>query len=395
MNEGTKPTVRSCVWMYTQQLDHLPFSSIDALVRRIKSISNLDKLAWIVHDKDVNEDGETVTKHIHLAFTLSKRTTVDHLAKFLDDRPEQLNAFTKRGQSVAQSTKNIMGYLVHHTKQARQQNKYQYSLDDVHANFDYHSYVEQTERVKSSKDILDEYANEEITRDQAESLLRLQGGMALARNIKNLDSLDKYILEQRRKRWVSKMKKHGESIKVIWLYGQSGAGKTSFAKNYAQRHDLSYFIATSQNDPFQNYRGQQVLIIDEIRPSTFTYPDLLQICDPYLYGKNLTSRYRNPYFRSDIVFLTSIYSPLAFYNAMHLDTKIDTFEQLNRRLGMVLFFNKSTINQVVFDYKVGTHYWYPTIIDSYNNTYSKAGLNNAFTLNNLNAFGDEIRTKKD
>ena len=48
-NEGTelmkRLKVRTRVWMYTQQVPKVPFDSIEALIRRIKKIPNLDKLA--------------------------------------------------------------------------------------------------------------------------------------------------------------------------------------------------------------------------------------------------------------------------------------------------------------------------------------------------------------
>lgn len=398
VNKDTKSTnqanLRSRVWMYTQQLSHLPFDSVEALIRRVKSLNNLDKLAWIVHDQDIDNTGKQVASHVHVAFTVTKRTTLSRLTKLLNDRPEQFTSFTQRGQSVAQSTKNLMGYLVHHTKEAKKQGKHQYSLDEVHANFDYASYIEQTEKITSTKQILDGYANEDLNREQAESLLRVQGGMNLARNIKNLDAIDNYILNEKRKRWVAKKKTNNEAIKVSWLSGAAGTGKTSFAKEYAVHHGLSCFITSSQNDPFQGYRGEQVLIFDEVRPNVMNYADLLQICDPFLYEKNLTARYRNPAFQSDVIFITSVYSPLAFYNAMHLNSKIDTFDQLNRRIGMNLLFTNKKINQFLYDYDLNHHQWVTMNVTDYDNPYARNSLSSSFTLGELIQYGDKIGSKK-
>lgn len=396
-NEGTELMkslkVRSRVWMYTQQVPKVPFASIEALIRRVKKIPNLDKLAWNIHDKDVDKTGKPVEPHIHVGFTLSKRTTLANLARILTDRPQQFTCFTKRGQSVANSTKNVMGYLIHHTKEARKQGKYQYPVSSVHANFDYATYIEQTEQITSTKDVLDEYANENITRDQAEGLLRLQGGSVLARNVKNLDMIDTYILEEKRRRWVRSKKASKEKIRVVWLSGEAGTGKTSFAKHYAEDRGLSYFVTTSQNDPFQGYRGQKVLIVDEIRPSTITYADLLQICDPYLYEKNLTARYRNPGFQSDIIFLTSVFSPLEFYNAMHLNSKIDTFDQLNRRIGMNLRFYQDFFDQFVYDFNPSKREWFTENVKAYRNPYSSSSFGSLFTLKDLQNYGDRLGGK--
>lgn len=396
-NEGTEgkkkggtSKVRSRVWMYTQQISDLPFDSTEALVRRIKTIPNLDKIAWIIHDKDVNKEGKKVSPHVHVGFTLTKRTTISRLSKMMNDRPQQITCFTKRGQSIANSTKNLMGYLVHHTKEAKQQGKHQYASSEVHANFDYESYVEQTEEITSTRDILDEYANENISRDQAESLLKLQGGSDLAHNLRNLDALDSYILEEKRRRWVQTMKETKKPIYVVWLSGAAGTGKTTYAKHYAEKHGLTYFVTTSQNDPFQGYQGQQVLIIDEIRPETLSYADLLQICDPYLYEKNLTARYRNPSFQSSVVFLTSVYTPLEMYNAMRVKRKIDTFNQLKRRIGMNLDFSNREITSFVYDFDYKRQQWFTMRVESIPNPYSTSGLGNMFTFNELDQYGEQI-----
>lgn len=401
-NEGTEgrkkgetPKVRSRVWMYTQQMSNLPFDSTEALARRIKTIPNIDKIAWIVHDKDANKKGEKVAPHIHMGFTLTKRTTISRLSKILNDRPQQITCFTKRGQSIANSTKNLMGYLIHHTKEAKQQGKHQYDPSEVQANFDYPSYVEQTEEIKSTAAILDEYANENISRDAAENLLKIQGGAVLARNVKNLDQLDTYLLEEKCKRWVKKKEKKGDMIMVSWLSGFAGTGKTSFARHFAEKRRLSYFVTTSQNDPFQGYRGEQVLIFDEVRPNTITYADLLQICDPYLYRKNLTARYHNPPFQSDFIFLTSVYDPLEFYNGMsNIKGKIDTFEQLNRRIGMKLEFSYEQITQYVYDIDPKKNRWIVEYGSSYTNPYARKGLGSMFTLRELQQYGDEIGEKE-
>lgn len=393
--KGETPKVRSRVWMYTQQISELPFDSVDALIRRVKTVPNLDKIAWIVHDKDINKKGKKVTPHIHVGFTLTKRTTISKLSKIINDRPQQITCFTKRGQSVASSTKNLMGYLIHHTKEAKQQGKHQYDPSEVHANFDYQSYVEQTEEIKSTADILDEYANENISRSEAENLLKLQGGATLARNIKNLDQIDTYLLEEKCKRWVKKKEEKGDMIMVSWLSGFAGTGKTSFAKHFAEERGLSYFVTTSQNDPFQGYRGEQVLIFDEVRPNTITYADLLQICDPYLYRKNLTARYHNPPFQSDFIFLTSVYDPLQFYNSMNnVKSKIDTFEQLDRRIGMKLEFSYDQITQYVYDIDPKKNRWIVEYGSSYTNPYAKKGLGSMFTLRELQEYGDEIGEKQ-
>ena len=85
------------------------------------------------------------------------------------------------------------------------------------------------------------------------------------------------------------MKTKGVVKQVIYMYGGPGLGKTRLAKSYAEKEKEPYYITGSSRDPFQSYRNQEIVIIDELRPDTFNYSDLLKILDPYNFDVLLPS----------------------------------------------------------------------------------------------------------
>ena len=85
--------------------------------------------------------------------------------------------------------------------------------------------------------------------------------------------------------------------------------------------------------------------MDELRPKTIPYHDLLRILDPF----NLTdptiapSRYSDKAIACDLIIIPTPYNPLSFYQK-EFDkesdfSRVDSFNQLLRRLTLVVHMN--------------------------------------------------------
>lgn len=383
--------LRSAVLMYEQQLEHLPFDNIDALERRIESLldsQRLDRYALIVHDQDKNESGEIVKPHVHVTLIFNERVSINTIAKVLDESPQQFEVMTKRGNSAKVGAENALMYLIHRTSKSA--NKYQYPVSAVRANFDFATFVSRQEQQISSKDILDLLGDGKISEIQAKQMMMAKGANVFANYSRKIKDVAAARLEIEYERWLVDMKQSEKQIKVIWIYGESGTGKTRYTIDFAIRHHKSYFKTSGSNDPFEGYAGEKVLIIDELRPETLRFQDLLQILDPHVYEKKTVARYHNAHIMAEVIFITSPYDPLRFYNSMYgISSRIDNFQQLNRRIGLILNFQyRFILEQICEVADMDGSLGYVTI-QTNRNQYSGKQASNGFSMDELEEINNE------
>lgn len=130
--------------------------------------------------------------------------------------------------------------------------------------------------------------------------------------------------------------------RVVYVYGESGVGKTLFAKRYGKENGLSSFIAGAGNDPLQGYDGSQVLVLDEIRPRVFEWADLLKLLDPHTTSL-AAARYKNV----DVspvccVIMTSVLSPQEFVCGVR-GVGTEDWQQFFRRISCVMHITRDLI----------------------------------------------------
>lgn len=113
----------------------------------------------------------------------------------------------------------------------------------------------------------------------------------------------------------------------IFVSGKTGTGKTTFAKDICRKAHKSFCVSSASNDPFQDYKGEDVLILDDLRDKTFSLDDLLKTLD--LHTKStIKSRYHNKFFLGDWIIITSTQPLEDWYMYKTAEDK----QQLKRRL---------------------------------------------------------------
>lgn len=140
-------------------------------------------------------------------------------------------------------------------------------------------------------------------------------------------------------------------ITTIYFSGSTGLGKTTFAKQYCELRGLSYCISSASNDPLQDYKGEDVLILDDFRGDvrkgekhrSFEFHDFLKLLDPHTRSTG-KSRYHNKAFIGDLIIITST-RPL--YD-LYFDLDIEDKQQLYRRIGQQYQFREDKI--LIFEY---------------------------------------------
>ena len=135
-------------------------------------------------------------------------------------------------------------------------------------------------------------------------------------------------------------------IKVIFVTGDTGCGKTVFAQKAFCEGYQGVCISSSSNDPLQDYTDQDVLILDDLRDDDFKFQDLLKILDPHT-GSSVKSRFNNKIFMGKCIIITSYKKLTDWYSKVPDEAK----RQLYRRISLYVEVEKKEI----FLYEVDEH----------------------------------------
>ena len=342
---------RSRGWMYVQQLQHLPFANVTALLRRVATLKQLERYAALVHDHDTNAAGEPVAPHVHVMLEFKQPRAATAVAKELNDEPQTLQNMLKKNQQ--HGIENGFCYLIHDTANSR--DKYQYDPKRVKANFKYQQFIKQRDAEAAThrytgkggvKRLAADFRDDKLDRAAVEQIVLEHYPSQVKGIMERIDALEHIKQHVAAIQWKQKRKAQGKSRTVLWLYGNAGVGKSWLARLLVQHSGDGKFCRTgSRRDPFQNYHGEHALIIDDLRPDTIPYEDLLSITDPYNFEVTLPARYHDQTALVDMMIITTPYSPAQFYQHQRdVDCHNDPFAQLARRLTAVVYLTETEMH---------------------------------------------------
>lgn len=308
--------LKSHNWMYVQQFKFLKINLND--LPRILDESSVSEWAYIVHDKDDN-----VEKHVHVALHYHNAARLSTVANLFNDEQQYVSKWDKRWN-------NACGYLIHSTTNSIEDGKHHYSSSEVIANFDYiHKIDAIKNRVRGATNIkkaIEQYGNHEISRDELELKL---GDAELAKNHVWISRIEDLNAKRQHEKFLKEFEEKAQE--TIWLWGSAGTGKSRYADFLTQGKETAKL--GSSRDYFQDYHGENYVILNDLRPNEFSYADLLRITDPFQHDKSAPRRYHDLKLNLKMLIITSPYSPNEFYEYCHIQNyQIDTFEQLNRRI---------------------------------------------------------------
>lgn len=308
--------LRSHNFMYAQQTKYFKVS--EQSLTTILEKSGAEKWAFIKHDKD-----KGVKEHYHVILHYKNACRLSTVAKLFKDKPEFVVKWDARWD-------NECGYLIHETTNSVSDGKHKYDVSEVTANFDFEAKMRKVKlKVSGSKNIkkaIEQYGNHEISRAELEAKI---GDAELAKNFVWISRIDDLKAKREHAKFLKEFE--GQAQETIWLWGSAGVGKSRYA-DYLTRNNETAKLGSSR-DYFQDYHGENYVILNDLRPNEFSYADLLRITDPYQHDKSAPRRYHDLKLNLKMLIITSPYSPDYFYEYCRVDNpRIDTFQQLNRRI---------------------------------------------------------------
>lgn len=268
---------------------------------------NIKKWAYILHDKDVDENGKQKEPHIHLVIELIDSRNFSTIGNYVGVPSQYVTSIKqkiKRGKYYVSDVGGALAYLTHRNAPDR----YQYDDSEVVAKPGYDwiavrtkSEMQQAEW-KSFQKVLNGIEDGSIRRYNLYDFVSMQMYLDHKQEFENAFAYREGILK----------KNPNRKIEVIYITGAPGAGKTSLAKYICDKRALSYCVSGSSRDPVQDYNGQDCLILDDLRPHTFNLSDLLKLLDNNT-ASSVNSRYHDRWLEVQCIIITTVLSIDEFF----------------------------------------------------------------------------------
>lgn len=295
----------------------------------------VDEAYGIIHDKDaipVWEEAErkTVltpkTKHIHFLFKFEKGASLQKLA-FATGVESQ---YLEKLKSGRYGYDNCQAYLVH----AKDPSKFQYSPENVVTvkGEDYISLynrkIESWLKGRAKKEaqetnlsidwLVSEILAGKISKDQI--LLTDDYYKVYGQHKRKINEALETAGERKSYKAMTSLE-NGEFKKtIIFVTAASGRGKTAFSKELIYNLQKVAFkfqqnweaCRTASTNPFDEYNGQDILFLDDMRAGSLDVTDWLKLLDPYTISP-ISARYHNKFGAAKVIIVTSTKAPDDFF----------------------------------------------------------------------------------
>ena len=232
----------------------------------------IKKYAYILHDKDCNENGELKPRHWHIAIACNTAVSVTSVANWFGVPVQYVNFPQGRNAFL-----DCVLYLIHESEKEQAKGKHRYDDEEVVANFDWRTQVDNLfiKRLEGEED------------DAKKILYRkvLYEGKTLRScfedSKKNGDTLYSSCSEKLKKLRLDYFKNTDSDLLMpstrqnYYVCGSGGAGKDLLSKALARSlfSDLDnpksdndiFFMVGSNGAGFLGYDGQPVIIYSDVR----------------------------------------------------------------------------------------------------------------------------------
>lgn len=318
----------------------------EEIYRRLKALESekvkLECIALIVHYLDKNDLNEFIFPHIHLYGKYSDKRTLTRIAKALGIKLQYIE-FPKDKNRYFEE--NQLAYLTH----AQQPDKYQYPTHEVETfgTFDYSNFIlsnakkfeKQSATIKRKKtDESLDLINQQILKGELflEDILADDDLFLLYSNhkLQFKQAFDSYA-ERLAFKNLKDLTTGKYKMTVMYFQGKSSLGKSYLARTIAQKvreyaeenKFKSRIYSASSSNPFDDYYGEDIILLDDIRPDSLRKADWLKLLDP-INTSRMSARFTNKQVVPRLILITNTQLPEQFFNIF----KDEALDQYIRRI---------------------------------------------------------------
>ncbi len=223
----------------------------------------IEKYAYILHDKDVNDEGNKKEDHWHVVIKLDKPYDINKVAKWFSVPPQYVEAKAGVGAFL-----DCVKYLTHEDEKQQEKGKFLYPDECVNANFDF--------RAELNRKLENELKKLASAKKRPADKLKgwiydvLMEGRSLYSCMEEdpaLYGLNIAKLQKVRNEYLNRQTPPRSRIN-IYISGEGGTGKglasiaiaRQFARTYEGLEDLPddalYYQVGSDGSTFEGYDGQ-------------------------------------------------------------------------------------------------------------------------------------------
>ncbi|MDO4326151.1 MAG: Rep family protein [bacterium] len=297
--------------------------------------ADIELFAYILHNKDKNEDDTPKEPHWHIMLKLNESRRHTDVASWfgLPDRQIQ--------QSRTGKYDDMLLYLIHENAPE----KYQYPVKEVSSNFDY---AEKLEKIRTNKVKRDKEAR------KAELIELAANGTMRRYNYSQFVSAREWDIYKRsiQNAWEYRenaIRSTKRQMEVIYICGTGRCGKSTLAAQIIERKGYSYENSGSSKDRMAPYNGQDAYILDDIRGNSFEFDDLMGILDNYV-NRDVPARYRDKSLSEcKLMIITTTQTIKEFFKELSMGRPSEPAQQLYGRCGTLIEMDRDYIKIMEYD----------------------------------------------
>lgn len=284
---------------------------------------NARSYAWARHPADENASFE----HWHIGGELHSNRNVDDIYKWFAgfDRVKKNSI-----QNIKSHWKTYLTYIMHKTKDAIAKGKSEPTERGGNADF------ETALKDYETKGECDNLIADILAGRVLEYQFHMNTPLVEAIIQKGWYTKVKQAFESAEKSRLARSSSISEERKQCWIFGKAGSGKTELAKWFCRSQgflDIDIYVTSSGQNPFDDYKGQPCIIVDDIDADTMTAKTALKLADCFT-GSAVKARYSNKVIFAKMVVFTSTIAPQNWWKGVAAEKVDGNVHQLLRRLNL-------------------------------------------------------------